>query len=355
MDKKGILTRNVSFDLLRIISAFSVVVLHVSAQYIMISGVDSLYFRLSNFLNSISRFGVPIFVMLSGVLFLSEEKVISTGKIWTKYILRIFTLYWVWSFAYYVFQSLYMWKFDFWNHGIARTVLGCVYASDHFWFLFMIMGLYALVPILRTWVHNATKKELNYFILIFFLSQILRTTLTQLIDKTLVQEILGMFKIIELSNYLGYFIIGYYLIKYGISRKCKTILYALVPVGIIANFFISDWLSIKQGSYSAGIYDSFGLFTFLQVLAIFVFFTDVFANVIWNAKITTLFANLSKNTLGIYVMHVGALTYLVHEGILTKLPHPVTGTVIISLFLFIVCSVVASLLRRIPFVGHYLC
>jgi len=264
MDKKGILTRNVSFDLLRIISALSVVVLHVSAQYIMISGVDSLFFRLSNFLNSISRFGVPIFVMLSGALFLSEEKEISIAKIWTKYILRTFILFWVWSFAYYVFQSLYMWKFDFWNHGIARTVLGCVYASDHFWFLFMIMGLYALVPILRTWVHNTDKKGLDYLIILFFCCQILRTTATILIDKTLVQEILNMFKIIELSNYLGYFIIGYYLVKYGIPRKCKTILYALVPVGIIANYFISDWMSIKQGAYTAGIYDSFGLFTFCR-------------------------------------------------------------------------------------------
>ena len=354
MDKKGMLTRNISFDLLRIISALSVVVLHVSAQYIMISEVDSLYFRLSNFLNSISRFGVPIFVMLSGVLFLSKEKEISIGKIWTKYILRTFILFWVWSFAYYVFQSLYMWKFDFWNHGIARTVLGCVYASDHFWFLFMIMGLYALVPILRTWIHNATQKELDYLIILFFFCQILRTTATLLIDKTLVQEILNMTKIIELSNYLGYFILGYRLLTYGIPKVAKTILYALVPVCVIANYFISDWMSLKAGAYSPGVYDSFGIFTFIIIIAIFVFFTDNFANATWNKKLSNMVANLSKNTLGIYVMHVGVLTYLVHEGILTKLPHPVAGTVIISLFLFVVCSVVASLLRRIPFVGRYL-
>ncbi len=346
--------RSISFDLLRIISALSVVVLHVSAQYIMIQPVDSLFFRLSNFLNSISRFGVPIFVMLSGALFLSEEKELSVKKIWTKYILRIFILYWIWSFAYYVFQSLYMWKFDFWRHGIVRAVLGCVYASDHFWFLFMIMGLYALVPCLRTWVHNASKKELDYFIGIFFVSQILRTTASVLIDKTLVQEILNMIKIIELSNYLGYFILGYRLTKFGVSAKCKTFLYSFVPIGIIANYFISDWMSLKQGAYSAGIYDSFGVFTFLQVLAIFVFFTDTFAKVTFSAKMTVLIGNLSKNTLGIYVMHVGLLTYFVREGILNQLPHPVTGTVIISVFLFVFCSIAASLLRRIPFIGRYL-
>ena len=355
MDKKGIITRNISFDLLRIICAFSVVVLHVSAQYIIINEVDSLFFRLSNFLNSISRFGVPIFVMLSGVLFLSEEKEISIKRIWTKYILRTFIVYAVWSFAYYVFQSLYMWKFDFWNHGIARTILGCVYASDHFWFLFMIMGLYALVPVLRTWVHNASKKELDYFIGLFFVFQILRTTAALLINKSLVQEILDMVKIIELSYYLGYFILGYRILKFGVPKMYKTILYAFVPVCMVANYFISDWMSLKAGTYSAGIYDSFGIFTFLIVIAIFIFFTDMYANVNWNNKITTALTNLSKNTLGIYVMHVGALIYLVDEGVLNKIPHPVTGTVIISLFLFTVCSAVASLLRRIPFVGRYFC
>ncbi len=346
--------RYISFDLLRIISALSVVVLHVSTQYIMIQPVDSLFFRLSNFLNSISRFGVPIFVMLSGALFLSKEKECSIRQIWSKYILRTFIIYCVWSFAYYVFQSVYLWKFDFWRHGIVRTVLGCVYASDHFWFLFMIMGLYALVPCIRTWVHNASKKELDYFIGIFFVFQILRTTATVLIDKTLVQEILNMVKIIELSYYLGYFILGYRLVTYGISKKCKTFLYHFVPIGMIANYAVSDWMSLKQGAYSAGIYDSFGVFTFLQVLAIFMFFTDIFANVTLSSKATTIISNLSKNTLGIYVMHVGLLTYLVHEGILNKLPHPVTGTVIISGFLCIVCSIVASVLRRIPFIGRYL-
>ena len=59
-------SRNISFDLLRIISAFSVVMLHVSAEYIHSNPVGSLDFQLANFMNSISRFGVPIFVMISG-------------------------------------------------------------------------------------------------------------------------------------------------------------------------------------------------------------------------------------------------------------------------------------------------
>ena len=139
---------NDSLDVLRVIAAFSVVVLHVSGQFIMASPVGSAEFCISNFMNSISRFGVPVFVMISGAIFLAEEKMVTIPKIWFKNILRLLIVFWVWSFGYYVFQSLYFWNYDFWNQGLLRTITGCVYASEHFWFLFMIIGLYALVPIL---------------------------------------------------------------------------------------------------------------------------------------------------------------------------------------------------------------
>ena len=125
--------RNIAFDLLRIIAAFSVVVLLVSGVFIDRSPVGSLDFRLSNFVNSISRFGVPIFVMISGAIFLSEEKMVTIKKLWSKNILRMFIVFGVWSFAYYVYESIFWWKFDFWRHGIVRTITGCVYASDHFY------------------------------------------------------------------------------------------------------------------------------------------------------------------------------------------------------------------------------
>ena len=69
--------RNIAFDLLRILSAFSVVVLHVSSMYLMEYNVSTTDFKIANFINSISRFGVPIFVMISGAIFLSEDKKIT--------------------------------------------------------------------------------------------------------------------------------------------------------------------------------------------------------------------------------------------------------------------------------------
>lgn len=353
MQKK--LERNIAFDVLRIIAAFSVVMLHVSGVFIEMSKVGSVDFRLANFLNSISRFGVPIFVMISGAIFLSEDKKISIKKIWLNNILRMLIVFGVWSFAYYVFQSLYFWNFDFWRHGIIRTVVGCVYASEHFWFVFMIIGLYALVPILRTWVHHATKKELDYFVILFVVFQIGRTTLTTLVDKSLVVKIADMLKIFELSWYLGYFVLGYILVKYGVSARLKKVLWVMIPVGIAANYFISDYMSLKKGVYSPGIYDSFGVFTFLHAVALFVLCQDFFAKRKKEGLAGKICTNLALDTLGVYMMHVGLLEFFESERFIVGSMNPVLGSVLLSFICFGVCAIVAALLRRIPFVGKYLC
>lgn len=347
--------RNISFDLLRIISAFSVVLLHVSGEYIGLYPVGSLGFRLSNFMNSISRYGVPIFVMISGAIFLSESKQISAKNLWFKNILRMFLIFGVWSFAYYVYQSLYWWKFDFWRHGIVRTITGCVYASDHFWFLFMIMGLYALVPILRTWIHNASQKELDYFVILFLIFKIGRTTLSILVDKSLVQAIFDLVKIVELSWYLGYFVIGYILIRYGVSRKIKILLYSFIPIGMVANYLISDVMSLQKGYYTPGIYDSFGIFTFLHSVALFVFVTDVFSKVRLNAGLEKICSNIALDTLGIYLMHIALLDYCKKNAFIIGRIPPIPGILLLTLFCFVVCGIVSGILRRIPFVGKYIC
>lgn len=347
--------RNVAFDVLRIISAFSIVVLHVSGVFIYENSVGSPDFRMANFINSISRFGVPVFVMISGGIFLSENKAVTVKKLWRGNILRMLCVYVFWSFGYYVYQSLYWWKFDFWRQGILRTITGIVYAADHFWFIFMIMGLYALVPFLRTWLHHAEKKELDYFVVLFMLFQIGRSTLSILIDKSLVEKIFSLVKIVELSWYLGYFVLGYILVRYGISHRLKGFIYSMVPVGIVANFLISDYMSVKQGAYNPGIYDSFGIFTFIHSVALFVFVTDFFSKKGLGEKTAKLCTGVALDTLGIYLMHIALLDFFEKNRVIIGSVPTIPGIYLLSGLCFVICGLVAALLRRIPLVGKYIC
>ena len=62
------------FDFLRIFATLSVMVLHVTAQNWHGTSVSSFEWQTFNFFNSIVRWGVPIFVMISGALFLNERE-----------------------------------------------------------------------------------------------------------------------------------------------------------------------------------------------------------------------------------------------------------------------------------------
>lgn len=346
--------RNISYDLLRIFSALSVVILHVSGLYIQKYPVGSTDFRIANFYDSVSRFGIPIFVMISGAIFLSEGKKVLTKKLWTRNILRLFIVYIVWAFAYYAYQCIFYWKVSIFHKGLLGVVTGIVYASDHFWFIFMIIGLYALIPFLRTWLAHAEKKELDYFVILFIIFQIARVTLSILADKSLISYVSELIKITELSRYLGYFVLGHVLAKYDVSKKIKIAIYTLVPIGVIINYIVSDSMSLRDGSYNAGIYDTFGFFTFVITIALFISFKNLGSKINTESTLTRVLGNLSLDTLGIYLLHVGVLDFLCKKGILFDSLSPIIGVPVIGIFTFIICGLVSALLRRIPVIGRYL-
>lgn len=84
-----------------------------------------------NFYDSIVRWAVLVYVMISGALFLGRD--VPLNKIYGKNILRIFTAFIFWVFVYAVCEYLEK----------GNLTLKTFMASHfHLWFLRMIIGLY---------------------------------------------------------------------------------------------------------------------------------------------------------------------------------------------------------------------
>lgn len=90
--------RKIYCDYLRIIATFAVVVLHVSASNWCSTDVNGMEWQAFNFYDSIVRWSVPIFVMISGSLFLGRD--IPIKRIYEKYILRMIIAFIFWSVFY---------------------------------------------------------------------------------------------------------------------------------------------------------------------------------------------------------------------------------------------------------------
>ena len=167
MEEKN--NRIIYADLLRIIAIFAVIVIHVSASKWKVIPVNTCEWMAFTLHNSITRWCVPLFIMLSGMFFLNPEKEISVHLIFHKYILRLLVALCFWGLFYQLTDALYQW---FSEHNsihlkdflymFAKLVFGPPWY--HLWYLYVIIGLYILTPIYREFI-----KVSNFYILKYFL------------------------------------------------------------------------------------------------------------------------------------------------------------------------------------------
>lgn len=344
--------RILSYDLLRILAAFSVVMLHAAAHTWYYLPIESTDWFLTNAYDASFRFGVPIFVMISGALFLSSEKPLDVKRLYCHNILRLLVLYFIWSCIYGSVDYFRSLTGSFQGKELLKYMLTGRY---HLWFLPMIIGIYILLPILKKWVEAASRQDLQYFLLLFVALQILRTTLLCFVRNPQLIGLANAFQVEMVCGYIGYFILGYYLRTYGLPKKYDCFLYLSVPFCLAANIGISAAQSRADKAPNGSIFDSFGLFTFLIVLACFRFFTHGMRDHSFGRISTGIIHEISRDTLGIYVMHLLILEWRtpIYDAILGL---PVLLSVPLhALFAFLVSTLLSALLRRIPFVGRFFC
>ena len=163
--------RNLSLDVLRIVATMAVIMLHVSS-----GGLDlqplSAEWHVSNVYRAMVCWCVPVFVMISGSLFLSPERSVNIRRLYGHNVLRIAIAYFVWAIAYIPIQAAGGMS----SSGLlAMLVIG----PYHLWFLKMIIGLYIVVPILR---HiTADRRTEEYFLCLSLLTAFLMPILLEII------------------------------------------------------------------------------------------------------------------------------------------------------------------------------
>ena len=195
------------FDYLRVICSFFVILTHISAEYYYKFNINSNDWKIAYFYNGISRFSLPIFFMISGTLFLGKN--ISFDIIIRKYIKKIFIHLLLWSIIY-SFSKINILKLD-----VKNRIIHIINGHYHLWYLFVIIGLYILIPFTREIAkNNKLFNDLikiniifvfiipNYIHIFAYYSMNISKLSTYLIKKI---------NLNTLSVHHFYFIFGYYL------------------------------------------------------------------------------------------------------------------------------------------------
>ena len=140
--------------------------IHVSASGFYTNPVQSFTWQVVNFYECMVRWAVPVFVMVSGMFFLNPQKEITLSKLYRKNIFRIVMALITWGVFY---RSLSITKMIFIDKvcnkeltvGILKQCSTFVFghAWYHLLFLYMIIGLYILVPLIRVFTTYAIKNN----------------------------------------------------------------------------------------------------------------------------------------------------------------------------------------------------
>ena len=215
--------RIIYLDYLRVIGIFGVLLNHISTNWI--SGV-SLNSLIAIFYNSVGRVGVPIFLMLTGVLLLNNKLPIKDfiKRRYPRVIIPF--LFWMGLFILYRFFVL---DPSLLSQNPMRTAIVSFFTSR--WYVWMILGVYLIIPIFASFIKGTKLEGVKYFLIIWFITTTL-CTLSTIFGFSLYYLDLAIF-----SGPIGFLMLGYYLHNKEINMSPKKIVIISLFVFILFTLF----------------------------------------------------------------------------------------------------------------------
>lgn len=260
-----------------------------------------------------------------------------------KYIPRIFIAFLAWVIVY----ALY--KCDF-NIIDSLKMIKDGLPSKHLWFLIMIGGLYVVTPIIRVFLKSATKKDIQYFLLLSFIIVSLVPFLLDMKPFKWIDEYYGYFYPAIVTGFSGLYIAGYYIDKYGLSKKEKIAIYVLGIISIIVTISLNLYEARSSGESTERFLNKLYPNTVLYGVFMFVFLKDICSKIKFSDKVSKFTVSISKSVFGIYLMHVLVKWILDINGISLLMFNSYISIPIVAMLIFIISLVLSKILSKIPIV-----
>ncbi len=301
---KGSGKRIVYLDILRIVSAFFIVFLHVSAQKWADVPVTANAWKIFNAYDGAVRWAVPVFVMISGALLL--ERSYTLKELYRKHVRKIGVVFVFWSLLYTLSQCV-----------IAKNIVDAKGFFIHFfrghyhlWFLYMIAGIYIVMPILKRIVKDP--KTAKYFMILAF---IFAFTVPFVLDTlglfsksaaSVGREATGYMQLNLVLGYSGYFVLGYILNRREVKRSTAVVIYLLGAAALAFTVLATQKISQSGNVGNPTYYSYTGLNVALTCIAVFLFAKR---NLNFTLRSGNALAFLSKCAFGVYLIHPFVLEF----------------------------------------------
>ncbi|MFE7060657.1 acyltransferase [Sutcliffiella sp. NPDC057660] len=342
--------RIVYLDWLRVIATVMVVVIHISAGMISINYFDGRSSWLAtNFYEAISRMSVPLFVMISGALLLNNQREIKYRSFLNKTLSKIFIPLLGWSIIYYMYQ-VYVANWyanfsvkEFFQLFLANNI------SVHFWFMYMILGLYLTVPVIKIYIRGAEKKDLQYFLLLWLYASVLVKFTKFYFGYSLNLELF------HVTNYIGYFILGYYLSTLQLKKAYIKEAFIIMFIGMSATFLLTYFSTVNNnGQLQEFWYEYLSPNVLLSAVGSFWLIKGI-ASTLKKQTLPLGLNLISTFSFGIYLVHMLVIMVFADSVIpfLRNTFHSAVSVPLITIFVLIVSVIITYVFSKIPVIKRF--
>jgi len=339
-------------DVARIAAITAVVVLHAVAVVVTrryYSDIGTATWWTANVVDSLMRWCVPVFIMISGALLLAPRRE-GLRSFYQRRFNRIGIPLVVWSVVY-LSIDLFVKQASDWSDALNRVLAGK--PSVHLYFLFVLAGLYALTPFLRVLTAHAPRRML-WWAAVFL-------TAVGVADQA-ISDFAGIGEanaVTRFLPFLGYYLLGYLLRDCELGKRGMWVAGMVFVAAVAATTGIVGATAVAYGEWNtqaAYAYDYLSPTVLAMSVALFLLFKPLAGR--WRRftapdRDTTAarrrLRTLADLSFGVFLIHLVLLREL---RSLTGIPeHPVgmVATVLAQAAAVLVVSfVLTAVLRRIP-------
>ena len=346
--------REWSLDFLRIISCYLVILVHTAMYGWYDISPRTYTWTVLNFYDTLGRPSLPIFIMISGSLFLRKEK-IDIKRLWLNSILHLAVIYLVWV----VFYAAA-------NTGIQKAiadphlVLDAAFGPNpqyHLWYLRTLLCLYAIAPLLWVLVRAMDGKLFRYFLVLFFIFGLLRNTVFEMPNTPpWLHEQIILFEGMDLVGYSAYFMLGYFLSQPKAEQRfSQRTLWIVYVITLLLGAGLNQLIAVIDNWPTQALYGSFAIPVGIEACCLFLIFRKQFASPKLTTQAEKWIIRISASTLFVYLIHMFVIQRLqIYLHLYTTNYNVLFSVPLMALLVFCLSSLIGMVLERIPLLNRIL-
>jgi len=332
--------KTINIKLLTLVATFCVILLHTAA-------IPFIHFHIgwsvAVMYETLGRIAFPLFLLIAGYVSLNKnESLLSTLK--TRVLDLVIPLI-AWSAIYLVYSDVVHAN----KNPVSLLDLLSTPAYPHMWFIYTMILLYLITPLLNTFITHGSQQRVNYTLTVWFVLASVYVLLDNVKASLLENATLPMPSNIDMVVYLsGFYILGGVVRRFNIAPK--------VTISAIIFVLAAVLTAVMAYSFSKSISRPNDLFLFysaptMVIISLGCFFMLLNASFRYNRPIIKALRVLSRLSLGIFFVHA-----MVLEGLVAFLDIDFTGyssiiTIpLVALACFAISAGIIFLLQRIPYV-----